>query len=68
MLGRILHPSKDSGNKISQWILKSNGRAVPTRTLWPFRTEELHSPVEVKKREMFGVLSRRKLQNTWIYK
>ena len=29
VLGRVLGPAKGEGNKLSQWILKANGRVVP---------------------------------------
>ena len=64
LLGRVLGPSKDSGNQMSQWILKSNGKVVPRRTLRPLRKEEIHSPVEEKKREIFNALIRKKLGNS----
>ena len=40
---------------------------IPRRTVRPLRTEELHSPVEEKKREIFDALIRRKLGNSWIH-
>ena len=65
-MGRVLGPSKGSGNEMSQWILKSTGKVVPRRTTRPLRTEEKHSPVEIKKRQMFDAIIRRKLGNSWI--
>ena len=62
----MLGPSKGSGNEMSQWILKSTGRVVPRRTTRPLRTEELHSPVGIKKRKIFDAVIRRKLGNSWL--
>ena len=45
---------------MSQWILKSNGKVVPRRTVRPLRVEELHSPEELRKREIFGALIERR--------
>ena len=62
LLGIVLGLSKDSGNKMSQCILKSNGRVVSRRTFRPLRKEEIHSLVEDKKREIFNTLIRKKLE------
>ena len=52
-LGRALVPAKGNVNEMHQWKLKPNGKAVPRRIVRPLSTPELHSPVEVKKREVF---------------
>ena len=44
---------------MAQWILKANGRVVPRRSLRPMKVDELHSPVEIKKREVFDELIQR---------
>ena len=53
---------------MAQWILKPNGSVVPRRTVRPLRTEEVHSPIEIKKREIFDALIRQELGNSWIHK
>ena len=45
---------------MAQWILKANGRVVPRRSLRPLKVDELHSPVEIKKREVFDELIKRR--------
>ena len=45
MLGRVLGPSKNAGNEMAQWILKSNGQIVPRRSLCLLKYEELHNNV-----------------------
>ena len=45
---------------MAQWILKANGRVVPRRSLRPLKVDELHSPVEIKKREVFDELNKRR--------
>lgn len=64
VLGRVLGPSRGEGNEMSQWVLKSNGRVVPTRNVRPLKTEELHSPVEIKKRKVFDELIERRWGNS----
>ena len=39
-----------------QWILKSNGKVVPRRSLRPLTTAELHSPIEIQCRKVFDRL------------
>ena len=46
---------------MAQWILKANGRVVPRRSLRPLKVDEIHSPVEIKKREVFDKLIERRL-------
>ena len=45
---------------MAQWILKANGRDVPKRALSPLTVDELHSPVDLKKREVFDELIKRR--------
>ena len=61
VLGRVLGPAKGQGNEMAQWILKANGNVVPHRSIRPLKVEELHSPVEKKKRDIFDALITRKL-------
>ena len=60
VLGRILGPARGAGNEMAQWILKANGRVVPRRSLRPLKVDELPSPVEIKKREVFDELIQRR--------
>ena len=60
VLGRVLGPARGAGNEMAQWILKANGRVVPRRSLRPLKVDELHSPVEIKKREVFDELIKRR--------
>ena len=52
-LGRVLGPLRNEGNAMTQAILRINGRVVPRRTVRPLTISEIHSPVEIKKREEF---------------
>ena len=45
---------------VTQWILKENGKVVPRRSLRPLKADEIHSPVEIKKREVFDELIQRR--------
>ena len=45
---------------MTQWILKANGRVVPRGSLRPLKVDEIHSPVEIKKREVFDELIKRR--------
>ena len=56
ILGRVLGPSTGEGNEMAQWILKANGEVVPRRTLRSLKPEEIHSPIEQKKRDLFDEL------------
>ena len=53
VLERVLGAAREAGNEMAQWILKVNGRVVPRRSFRPLRDDEIHSPVEIKKREVF---------------
>ena len=60
VLGRVLGPAKNEGNAMAQSILKANGKVVPRRTSRPLKVDEIHSPTEIKKREIFdGLIERR---------
>ena len=56
VLGRVLGPARGVGNKMCQWILKSNGNAVPRRLARPLQPAEQHSPIEQTKRSIFDFL------------
>ena len=60
VLGRVLGPPRGAGNEMAQWILKANGRVVPRRSLRPLKVDEIHRPVEIKKREVFDELNERR--------
>ena len=55
-LGRFLGPARRAGNEMCQWVLKNNGQVVARRSCWPLSPDELHSPVEQRKRDIFDVL------------
>ena len=56
ILGRVLGPSTGEENEMSQWILEANGEVVPRQTLRSLKPEEIHSPIEKKKRDLFDEL------------
>ena len=60
VLGRVLGLARGAGNEMTQWILKANGRGVPRRSLRHLKVDEIHSPVEIKKREVLDELIQRK--------
>ena len=60
VLGRVPGPARGAGNEIAQWILKVNGRVVLRRSLRPLKVDEIHSPLEIKKREVFDELIQRR--------
>ena len=43
---------------MAQWVLKANGNVVPRRTTRPLNVDELHSEIEIKKRQTFDTLIR----------
>ena len=53
VLGRALGPAENVGNLMTQWVLKSNGKVIPCRTLRALTKEEVHNPSEIRKREVF---------------
>ena len=60
VLGRVLGHARGAGNEMAQWILKAIGKVVPRRPLSPLKVDEIHSPVEIKKREVFDELIQRR--------
>ena len=60
ILGKVLGPAKGEGNEMAQWVLKANGQVVPRRSIRPLHTAEIHSPTEIKKREVFDALIERR--------
>ena len=56
----MLVRAKGAGNEMAQWILKANGNVVPRRSSRPPNVDEVHSPIEIKKRAVFdGLIERR---------
>ena len=60
VLGRVLGPTKTDGNEMAQWVLKSNGKVLPRRSLRPLNPDEIHSDVEAAKRKLFDELIERR--------
>ena len=60
LLGRVLGPARGEGNEMAQWVLTAKGTVVPRRSLRPLQVAELHSPVEIKKRQVFDALIERR--------
>ena len=60
-LGRALGPSKNEGNEMAQWILKSNSSIVPRRSLRRLTKAEMNSDTERLKRNQFDQLIKCKL-------
>jgi hypothetical protein len=58
--GRVLGPARGEGNEMCQRILKANGKVVPRRSVRPLQTAKLHSPSELKKRQVFDELIERR--------
>ena len=56
VLGRVLGPASGEGNEMAQWILKSNGKVVPHRTIRPLRPDEIRSETEKRKRDLLDQL------------
>ena len=61
VMGRVLGPARGEGNEMCQWVLKSNGRIVPRRSLRPLTVAELHSSTEIQRRQTFNELIKKKL-------
>ena len=53
-MGWVIGPDTGVGNDMAQCIIKSNRYVVPRQTLPPLHIDELHSPEEQNKRNMFG--------------
>ena len=64
VLGRVLGPARGEGNEMAQWVLKANGKVVSRRSCRPLSVAEIHSPVEIKKREVFDALIERRWGNS----
>jgi len=52
-LGRVLGPLKNEGNKMSQAILKFNGKVVTRRTIRRLTVAKMNSESELKKQTAF---------------
>ena len=53
VLGRVLGPSDNVGNGMTQWILRADGKVLPRQTCRPLTAEELGSDTEKVKRDAF---------------
>jgi hypothetical protein len=53
-------PARGEGNEMCQYILKANGKVVPRRSVKPLQKAEIHSPSELKKRQVFDELIERR--------
>jgi Reverse transcriptase (RNA-dependent DNA polymerase) len=60
VLGRVLGPARGEGNEMCQWILKANGKVVPRRSMRPLTIAEIHSPIELKRQQVFNELIERR--------
>jgi hypothetical protein len=60
VLGRVVGPARGEGNEMCQWVLKGNGKVVSTRSVRPVNPLEIHSEVEIKKRQVFDELIERR--------
>ena len=59
-LGRALGPTKNVGNKMCQWILKTNGEIVARRTVHHLNAgEEVNPAFEAEKSEMMTYIYQR---------
>ena len=56
----MLGPSKGEGNYMDKWVIKYNRDIFPWRTLIPLNIVEIHSPVDINKRETFDDLITRR--------
>jgi hypothetical protein len=61
LLCRVLTPSEGIGNKMTQWILRVDGKPVTRSTVRPLSNEEELSPVVRAKKQAFDNAIRRKL-------
>ena len=57
---RVLGAARDAGNEMAQWILKADGRGLPRKSLRPLKVDEILSPVQIKKSEVFDELIQRR--------
>ena len=60
-LGRVLGSTKNHGNIVTQWVLTDKGTVLPCRIMGRLNDEEIHSPTEMKKREVFDSMIQSKL-------
>jgi hypothetical protein len=60
VLGRVLGPARGEGNEMCQWVWKGNGKVVPRRSVRPLNPSEIHSEVEIKRRNVFDELIERR--------
>ena len=62
VLGRVLGPSRNVGNEMTQWVLQANDKVVCRRTLRKLKIDELNNnEVEEYKRRIFDDCIRKTL-------
>ena len=59
-LGRVLGPARGAGNEMTQWILKAKWQNCHKKIPQTPQVDEIHGPVEIKKREVFDELIKRR--------
>ena len=60
-LGRLLGPTKNEGNAMSQSVLVASGSVITRRTIRSLRNSEIHSETEKRKRKIFDDIILKKL-------
>ena len=55
---RCLRPTKNKGNEMTQWVLKTNWQIVPRWTMWRLTTNKLVRDSEVKNRAGFDAATK----------
>ena len=62
VLCKVLGPSRNVGNEMTQWVLKSNGQIVPRRTVRPLLPQEIapSNEIEQRKRDVFAAAIRQR--------
>ena len=67
VLGRVLGPTKNEGNDMTQWCLKSNGKVVPRRIVKLLTDDQLapSNSVEIAKRTASDTNTSRKLGDSF---
>ena len=60
VFGKVLSPASGEGNEMAQWVLKSNGKVVPRRTVRPLTPDKISSEVEKAKRDLFDEIIKKR--------
>eukprot|EP00957_Ditylum_brightwellii_P147595 11240561-Ditylum_brightwellii.AAC.1 len=53
ILGCVLGHAKGEGNKMAQWVMKSNGNVMSCQTLRLLNVEELNSETKTRSHKLF---------------